>query len=209
MSSMDIDARDVLMVTRARAAELANIREGRLAYWERTELVVPTADKEVSNSRRHRLYGYTDLLSLLIIAELRESVTLQHIRSVIDYLHRNEWLVSEVRFAVIGKRIYFQLPDGEWSDGGAPRQIVLWQVLNLQPLRARILETTRRREGTEGRSERRRGTRGSRPVIAGTRVPLATVVSFLEEDAADSEILEAFPELSRRDIDFARGTVSA
>ena len=53
-------------------------------------------------------------------------------------------------------------------------------------------------------SSRRRGVLGSKAVFAGTRVPVAAVEAYLERGLPDERILEAFPELTREDVEAAR-----
>jgi hypothetical protein len=57
--------------------------------------------------------------------------------------------------------------DGTWDGDQAPEQIVLWQVLDLEPLRAHIRNTVERGRmpEDEGRIVRRRRVMGSKPVF--------------------------------------------
>jgi uncharacterized protein (DUF433 family) len=45
---------------------------------------------------------------------------------------------------------------------------------------------------------------GSKAVFAGTREPVAAVEAYLERGLPDERILEAFPELTREDVEAAR-----
>ena len=60
------------------------------------------------------------------------------------------------------------------------------------------------REHEAGHVERRRGVLGSKAVFAGTRVPVAAVETYLERGLSEERILEAFPELTREDVEAAR-----
>ncbi len=44
------------------------------------------------------------------------------------------------------------------------------------------------------------GQMGGVPCIRGLRIPVATVVEMVAEGMADSEILDAYPDLEREDI---------
>jgi uncharacterized protein (DUF433 family) len=113
--------------------------------------------------------------------------------------------LRELRFAVSCDRVYFQHPGGLWEGDQAPDQIVLYQVLSLEAMKARIRRSVRpSREHEAGHVERRRGVLGSKAVFAGTRVPVAAVEACLERDLPDERILEAFPELTREDVEAAR-----
>jgi len=51
--------------------------------------------------------------------------------------------LTQLTYATIDNQVYFQREDGTWEGGLRPDQIVLHEVLNLQPLRDRITEAIR------------------------------------------------------------------
>jgi hypothetical protein len=112
--------------------------------------------------------------------------------------------LTELRFAVFRNRVYFQHPDGQWEGDLRPDQLVLQHVLGLQPLRQRIYDSTRRAAGQAGKAESRRGALGGKPLFAGTRVPLDTVRRYLGAGKTVDDVLQAFPELTRDDVDAVR-----
>jgi DNA-binding transcriptional MerR regulator len=191
------------MFTHAKLAEMADVKPNRLSYWERSGLV-HAHEGEGRGSRKVRLYDYQDALTVLILAELREVVSLQHIRQIVAHLRDRRFDVPEVKFATAGKRVFFQLPDGAWEDVRDPSQIVLHQTLDLRPLRARLAAAGARRSEDVGRVERRRGARGSQPLVAGTRVPVAAVQRFIAAGASQERILEAYPALMEEDVEVIR-----
>ena len=109
--------------------------------------------------------------------------------------------LSELTFATIGNRVYFQHDDGTWEGDLRPDQLVLCEVLDLEPLRQRIAEGTRRDEALAGKVERRRGALGSKPVLAGTWVPVDTVRRYLAAGHSADDVLEAFPMLTIDDVE--------
>lgn len=136
-----------------------------------------------------------------------------HIRSQqgngqFDYLKRRgyERPLTELRCARIGKQVYFQHPDGTWEGGLKPDQIVIHEVLDLEPIRRRILDNIKRDRSHAGHVERRRGTLGSKEVFAGTRVPVDTVRRYVRAGRSESEILAAFPATSPALLSRQRGT---
>ena len=85
-------------------------------------------------------------MALTTAAELRNrGVSTQHIRAIIRHLRSRgyEQPLTELRYAILegkGKgRVYFQHPDGSWEGDLRPDQTIVYEVLNLQPLRDRIL----------------------------------------------------------------------
>ncbi|GGF48583.1 hypothetical protein GCM10011519_23270 [Marmoricola endophyticus] len=199
----------LVMLTRPRLARIGGVSERRLDYWEKTGLVASTVDDRLSGSRRIRLYDFTDAMTAMVLASLRQNVSLQHVRQIVAHLRSLDFGVTEVRFALAGNRVHFQLPDGTWSDAADPGQIAISEVLDLRPLRAAVLGAGARAEEHRGQIERRRGVHGSKPVIAGTRVPVKTVQAFLERGRSAAEIIESYPALTPDDVEAVRGLASA
>lgn len=193
------------------AIRLSGLTARQVNYWAATELVTPTVEQRLTPGRRIRLYGFVDLMALLVAAELRRrKVTLQHIRRVVSHLRSRGYKrpLNEIVFATLNGQLFFQLEDGTWEGGLQPEQIVLHEVLNLVPIRRRIWQSVQREPSLAGKIERRRGALGSKPVIAGTRIPVETVRRYLEAGRPESEILNAYPDLTPRDVDAVRREVA-
>jgi DNA-binding transcriptional MerR regulator len=72
-----------LAVTDKRAASLARISVRQVRYWDETGLVIPSIKRRISDRNTVRLYSFQDLLSLLVAAQLRNRISLQHIRRIV------------------------------------------------------------------------------------------------------------------------------
>jgi DNA-binding transcriptional MerR regulator len=183
---------ELLAFPDTRARQLAGVSMRRLRYWEETGLVVPSIRRQLSPKNTVRLYSFTDLLSLLVVTELRteRDMSLQHVRRVVEHLRSRGYQspLRELTFATLGGEIYFQHPDGTWEGDLRPDQVVLEEVLRLDRLRSRI---TRAAE---------RGVHASAPVFAGTRIRVSTVQDYLRHGYETGAILEAFPDLSVADV---------
>lgn len=157
----------LVVFTRQRVLTLTGLTAAQLNYWADTQLVVPAIDRRLTPGRIIRLYNYEDLFTLLIIVELRaRGISVQYIRQIVDYVRREGFHIPQLVFAVVGKRVHFQTPDGVWQDAERA-QTVASQLLDLTPLRARIQASVGRRPEAVGRIERRSGTMGNKEVIAG------------------------------------------
>jgi uncharacterized protein (DUF433 family) len=202
----------LLAVARDTAAKIARLTYRRVDYWAETGLVAPSVDRKLNGHRRVRLYGFIDLLALAVAAELTErGASLQHVRQIVDRLKARgyERPLTELKYATVGRQIYFQLDDGTWEGGLRPDQIVFHEVLNLQPIRNRISRAVARDEQQIGRIEERRGVHGSKPVLAGTRIPVAAVRRYLEAGRSTADVLEAYPDLTEADVETVRRDVVA
>ena len=147
----------------------------RLRYWEQVGLVVPSIKKRLSPHNTVRLYNFQDLLALLVVSELRteRDMSLQRIRRLVAHLRSRDYEapLRELRFATVGREIYFQHRDGTWEGDLRPDQIIFEQTIRLEPLRSRIEAAARRPAQDSGQVVKRRGVHASAPVFAGTRIP--------------------------------------
>jgi DNA-binding transcriptional MerR regulator len=62
------------------AARLTGISVGQLRYWDRTEFFRPEFACEERRAAFSRIYSYLDLISLKVIARLRDETSLQQLR---------------------------------------------------------------------------------------------------------------------------------
>ena len=67
-------------------------------------------------------------------------------------------------------------------------------------LQRKIRQLDERRVGV---IERRRGVLGHKPVVAGTRIPVASIRRMVEDGMSTAEILKEYPDLQLGDIEAA------
>jgi DNA-binding transcriptional MerR regulator len=204
---------DLLAFPDTRAAVLAGVSLRRLRYWEETGLVAPSIKRQLSPGNTVRLYSYQDLLSLLVVSALRidRRMPLQHIRRVVEHLRLRGYNapLRELKFATLGREIYFQHPDGSWEGDLQPDQIVLEETIRLAPLRSRIESAAKRPADAAGHVVKRRGVHASAPVFVGTRIRVSTVQDYLRHGFGTEAIQKAFPDLAIQDIEEAQRLISA
>jgi DNA-binding transcriptional MerR regulator len=201
------DENELLALPIERAAKLAGVSLRQMRYWDETGLVVPSVKRKLDLRTTVRLYAFPDLVELLVVAAMRrQEISLQYVRRVIEHLRARGYdaPLRELRFAIYGGEVFLQHPDGSWEGGHAPRQIVLPHVIPLQEIAAHIRQAARREVHAAGRVVRRRRVMGRQAVFEGTRIPLATVVGYLERGYTTEQIIEAFPALTPADVDAAR-----
>jgi uncharacterized protein (DUF433 family) len=197
----------LIAFTRGRAAEVAGLSVRQVMHWDWTLVAQPSITRRVSQGKVVRLYAFPELMSLLVAAELRKSgIPLAHVRQVVAHLNARGYAspLTQLVFATVGKEIYFQHEDGTWESRVRPDQVVIRQVLKLDRIRSRIRQANTRDEAAVGHVERRRGTLGGKPVIAGTRIPVATVERYLTDGCTPAEIVTYFPVLRVEDVEAVR-----
>jgi uncharacterized protein (DUF433 family)/DNA-binding transcriptional MerR regulator len=203
----------VLAIPDKRAAALARISMRQLRYWEQIGLIVPSIKRQLSARNVVRLYGFQEMLELLVAAELRHrpGISLQHIQRLVAYLRGVGFRapLRELRFATHGEDIYVQDPGGNWS--GDPRldQLVFRRAIALDLLTARLESLNRRDPATAGKVVRRTGVHRRSPIFAGTRILVATVQNYLSQGFEAEAIMEEYPSLTHADIDAARHYAAA
>lgn len=166
------------------------------------------AERQMSPRNTVMLYSFQDTLALVVAARLREQLSLQHIRRIVSYLRGEgyERPLNELAFVILGGQVYFKHPDGTWEGDLSPRQLVLQQVLYLDMLREEVRAALSEGRDLEdaGKTERKRGRMGSKPVFAGTRIPVETVVRYLRRGYGTDDVLRAYPALTKADVAVAR-----
>ena len=86
--------------------KVVGITYRQLDYWARTELVTPSV-REAGGSGTQRLYSFQDLVQLRIIKQLLETgISLQHVRTAIEYLRTLDRPVQSMTLISDGRRVY-------------------------------------------------------------------------------------------------------
>lgn len=196
------------------AARVIGVSDLRLIDWADRELLVPeTQQRFGQNNRRVWAYSFEDLVLGRLIRVLEDShgVHIRQITSIISAVR--SWAgpetLTSLSWAVEGGEVFVQFSDGAWHGSRRPSQSVEPGTLNLEQIRADTRVRLQRPAEASGRTSRRRGVLGSKEVFEGTRIPVATIVGYLEHGFDDDRILTSFPDLSPADIEVARGRLAA
>jgi uncharacterized protein (DUF433 family) len=205
---------ELIAMPAAAAARFAGVNERRLRYWDEAGLLTPGIKRQLSPRNTVRLYEFPELVELRVIAALENlGISIRRTRKVVRFLREegHEAPLRELRFAVAGKEIFFQRPDGTWAGDRNPEQYVFEATITLplEQYRAVVRQAARAGRGRAelGRIDRHRKVLGHKPVFAGTRVPVSAVLPYLRRGLPTEDILAAFPQLTEADIEVARAEV--
>lgn len=191
------------------AARLSGLSEHQIKLWDRTNFFKPSMAEENRRLPFSRVYSFRDLVSLRVLGHLRNThkVPLQHLRKVSEKLHDMgdaKWTATTLY--VLGRRVVFTDPRDEMR-----KEVVSGQRVFDIPLRVAISDTrqaiealNRRDESNKGRVVQQRFVMQGDPVFDGTRIPVATVLRYLEAGYDAAGIIEAFPDLTEADVEAAR-----
>ena len=187
-------------------ARLTGISVDQLRYWDSTDFFRPEfgyADRRAAFSR---VYSYLDLVSLKVIARLRDETSLQQLRLVKKKLTEiAPVLWRGIELWVHKKKVVYVHPET-----GEPEEVVSGQRL----LKLRLSEITddldeglrrltARDEATFGGIDRNRRVMRNKLVVAGTRIPVDAIRSFHEAGYSVEDIIAEYPSLTPRDVEAA------
>jgi DNA-binding transcriptional MerR regulator len=191
------------------ASRLTGISVNQLRNWDRTGFFRPSLASENRREPFSRIYTFVDLASLKVISTLRNEtkVSLQHLREVgkkLSKLGENKW--ASVTLYVLNKKVVFHNPETDSKEEIVSGQVIL--DIPLEVVRSNMqkaVDAERQRTSDEfGRLQKTRFVAHSQTVVAGTRIPVRAIVSFIKASYSDKQIIEEYPSLTVQDIDAIR-----
>jgi uncharacterized protein (DUF433 family) len=193
--------------TTEQVMRITGVSRRRLTYW--LERGVIGAETEVMRGRRHiRVWSFRNLVEVRVALWLRERVSLQLLGKIVIKLRSQglETPLAEVRVAVLERRrrttVVVMGADGQWLEP-VTGQLVMELVLPLGKFEEELssaIDNYRMERRIAGRIERQRGCLGSKPVFAGTRIPVDTVHRLRAAGWSSSRILAEYPALREADL---------
>lgn len=189
--------------TEAQTTGLTGVSLRQLRYWAGDGFFAPSLT--TSDLPNLRLYSFRDLVSLKVLNQLRnrEEIPLQELRRTKKKLSDlGERLWSETTLYVFGKRVVFHNPVTGRLEEAATGQGVLKIPLKIVTgdVQKAVDAMRQRRPESIGQIERKRGVVQYQPIIAGTRIPVASVRAFAEAGYSHEAIREQYPSLTIDDI---------
>jgi len=201
---------DAIGASRETAARVIGITEDRLRDWANRRLVEPSSRPQVGR-QSFAMYSLEDLVQGRIVSYLlARDVSARQIGQIVRAFRSGEHPhpLASLRWAVSGRQAFVQLGD-EWYGGLKPAQGVLPDTIDLEEIRVDARRKLQRPAELAGKITRRRGVQGSRPVFAGTRVPVETVEQYLKGGASPRSIIESFPTLYEADVAVAQARLAS
>lgn len=190
--------------TADQVVRLTGLSRRQLAYWDRTGFFRPEYAADARGGAYERIYSFKDVVGLRTLAVLRSvhGVSMPHLKKVAAELAGySEAPWAEIRLKVWNRRVVFAEPETGRDRGVVDGQYVLLSLVEvMEDVRNGIAALKRRRLAEIGRIERHRHVAHNAPVLAGTRVPVRTVLRFIEDGYSPAEILREFPSLTEADI---------
>lgn len=187
---------------------LTGVSKQQLRYWDRTDFFKPALASGSRRASYSRIYSFKDVTSLRVLHVLRNQygVPLQHLRKVaVDLSDLSDAKWTATTLFVLKKRVVFVEPGTDKY-----REIVSKQYVIGIPLNVVVTDTKRdverllaRDDDQIGKIKRARNVSHNALVIAGTRIPVATIKRFAEDGFSIEEIRQEYPTLTEADIQAA------
>lgn len=189
---------------------LTGLSKAQLRYWDRTGFFKPAFGEPNRRIAFSRIYSFRDIAALRVLNVLRNqySVPLQHLRKVaqeLSHLEDEKWTATSLY--VLNKKVVFAEPNTQNLREILSKQYVIGLALKtvVEDTREAVRSLGARRPQDAGKVEQRRNVSHNQPVLAGTRIPIKAIKSFIEDGYTDEQILAEYPSLAQADIDTARG----
>jgi DNA-binding transcriptional MerR regulator len=195
------------------AARLTGLSKSRLTRWDRLGFFSPeyVGDGDRGNPYA-RVYSYGDLVGLRTLKILADehNVSLAELRKAAAELERRSsrpW--SEIPVGVLKGKVLFDLDTAPRNaDGEYALKVVL-----LGPIAQAVEQDAQRlreRDANDvGRIENNRFVVHNADVVAGTRIPVAAIESFIDAGYDNPAIIAEYPTLTPGDIDAVRQRAKA
>ena len=203
------DASNVLYAfTADQVTRLTGLSDRQLAYWDRTGFFVPRYAAENRSSPYSRIYSFKDVVGLRTLSKLRgkHGVSLPHLRAVAARLSAystTPW--SDIRLKVWNRKVQFDEPETGRTVGVVDGQYALLPIKDVMAEVEEEARKLRQREPSQiGQVERRRHVVHNAPVIAGTRIPVATVLRYLVAGFTPAQVVQEYPTLTEADVEAVR-----
>lgn len=186
------------------AARVTGLSKSRLTRWDKLGFFPPEhLDEDDKGNPYSRVYSFRDLVGLRTLAVLTTiyRVPLREIRKAASELSkRSDRPWAEIPLAVLKGKVVFDLDasprdaDGQFAGKHVPLPAIAEEVTNLSQL-------LRKRDKSQiGHTERHRFVAHNAEVIAGTRIPVAAIESFIRAGYDDQGILQEYPSLELADV---------
>jgi uncharacterized protein (DUF433 family) len=186
---------------------LTGLTKAQLTYWDKTRFFEPQYADENRRAAYSRVYSFKDVVGLRTLSILRgkHGVSLPHLREVARELStysKTPW--ADIQLKVWNRKVQFDEPETGKTRGVIDGQYVLLPLISVIEDVRREAEKLRQREPSQiGKLEKHRHIAHNALVIAGTRVPVSSILAFVDDGYPIAEILKEYPTLTEADIEAA------
>lgn len=189
-------------------ARLTGLSVRQLHYWDRQGFFRPSLADPNRRRPHSRVYSFNDVVGLRTIAQLLDQgatwPNLKNVRAFFASSTNADW--ANRSFSVVDGKVYFSHRDAIVASRPLG-QSVSPVIVELAPIVRQVQQAVAalpvRGADQIGKVTRDRLIMNGQDILAGTRIPTATIDWHHRHGASVDEMLEDFPRLTRADIDAA------
>lgn len=193
--------------TADQVVRLTGLSKAQLAYWDKTGFFEPQYASESRRSPYARIYSFRDVVGLRTLSVLKggHRVSLPHLRDVAGKLSvysKTPW--SDIKLKVWNGKVQFDEPETGKTRGVVDGQYLILPIIDvIEDVRQAVEKLKQRTPEQIGQVKRHRYVAHNEPVVAGTRIPVATILRFVEDGFTPSQIVKEYPTLTEADVEAA------
>lgn len=192
------------------ASRVTGISKSRLAQWDKKGFFSPEYLEDYDRGNAYaRVYSFTDLVGLRTIAILVDDykISIRELAATYPELAKNvqrPW--ANTQLAVWKKKVVWDLQSlprdrhGQYVGNHIELKSVASEVA------AKAEELRRRSQDLVGATEKHRYVARNAEVVAGTRIPVSTIRSFIDAGFSDTAIISEYPTLTKGDVERIRSS---
>jgi uncharacterized protein (DUF433 family) len=199
----------IMAFTTPQAVRLTGLPPTTIYRWENQGVFKASYVDERPRKAYRRFFTFRDIVSLRTLQRLRHEhhIPLDQLRRVGSYLEQHtESPWATISFKVVGRSLEFIDPVSKVTVSSRPfgqrtLTLDLAEIAAETELEARAL--TNRNPEDVGVVTRHRHVMANAWILAGTRIPTSAIWNFYEGGASNKRILQAYPDLTLKDIESA------
>jgi uncharacterized protein (DUF433 family)/DNA-binding transcriptional MerR regulator len=183
---------------------LTGLTKGQLRSWDRREFFAPQYGYEERGLPYSRIYSFRDVVGLRTISKLMKEhrVSLQQLRkAAIELVRRGYSHWADTKIYVLRRKVYFQPPGEEHAESIETGQLAMVPIIDvILDVKERVRALNLRGKDKRGKVEQHKFIARNAPVIAGTRIPTASIRRFREDGYTIEQIAKQYPSLTLADV---------
>lgn len=202
---MEDKAPPIAALTEDQISRISGLTKSQLRAWDRKGFFAPKHAYHDRAKVFSRIYSFRDAIGLRTLAKLRSkpfSLSLKRLEHLAEMMAADgieHWADARI-WIVKGEPSYLR-PNSDEVKGAETGQLAMLPIIDvIREVEAKIEELKQRPEAKRGSVERNRHVARHSWVIAGTRIPTATIRRYKDAGFSDSDILSEYPSLTHKDI---------
>lgn len=202
------DSTVVAALTEGHIIRITGLSKGQLRAWDRRGFFVPRHAYDDRSKAYSRIYSFKDAVGLRTLARLRATryrIGLVRLESLAKEMQKDgisHW--ADAKVWVVKGEPHYMRPGKSEIKGAETGQLAMLPIIDvIDEVRSRVEDLKKRAADSIGHVQRDRFVARNSWVVAGTRIPTATIRRYVEAGFSHNEILEEYPALTIKDIEAA------